>query len=370
MRAVKTITRTETPPQGIRAFGVRSAAALLPPEIFRAMVYRGAHVEIDKTVENLRRNRPGALRFIASASHFARDTLRSDLPYTHRHSAEVGLFASIIVSELARRGIRIAEFDDLGISIATIAGQLHDIGKAWVPKALLVKELGVGFISKIWGAGARLSPSELDIVRKGHIDFGLKFINTLEFGNLTRVISSMVGCHHISFNGAAYDGFTSYPENYAGEDLQLYQRILKVCDVVSACLPRFYRPQNGVENLEDAIALAVLISGTQLDPLLVECLITGIYNMPQADARRLIGDTTKTNGDDWGATTDVSNPHISRTIEGVKQNPLFARYINKGNRAMLESHVSRIASTGSRSPDLYCARDCMENFFPLAHQLP
>ena len=105
--------------------------------------------------------------------------------YTFNHCVNVGVLSMALGSTL---GLDAMSVRDLGI-----AGQLHDIGKTMIPKAILNKP-------------GKLSSAEFDEMKR-HPELGSKIIREME--GLTPNISSVVLGHHLHYNRSGYPEWAS-----------------------------------------------------------------------------------------------------------------------------------------------------------------
>jgi putative nucleotidyltransferase with HDIG domain len=105
--------------------------------------------------------------------------------YTFNHCVNVGVLAMALGASL---GLDAISVKDLGI-----AGQLHDIGKTMIPKAILNKP-------------GRLSSEEFDEIKR-HPELGAKIIREME--GLAPHISSVVLGHHLHYNRSGYPEWAS-----------------------------------------------------------------------------------------------------------------------------------------------------------------
>ena len=159
---------------------------------------------------------------------------------TARHSAAVARYAR----ELARL---------LGLSereqeLIHTAGLFHDIGKFIFPDSILV-------------ADRKLTEEEWKIVRL-HPEQGAKLVRRIEgYGSVADIVLS----HHEKVDG------TGYPYGLTAEHIPLGSRILAAADTYDVMTARdSYR--NPVTS-EEALAELRRVSGTQLDPMVVDVFI-------------------------------------------------------------------------------------------------
>jgi putative nucleotidyltransferase with HDIG domain len=159
---------------------------------------------------------------------------------TARHSAAVARYAR----ELARL---------LGLSereqeLIHTAGLFHDIGKFIFPDSILV-------------ADRKLTADEWEIV-KLHPEQGAKLVRRIEgYGPVADIVLS----HHEKVDG------TGYPYGLSAEHIPLGSRILAAADTYDVMTARdsYRHPVTS----EEALAELRRVSGTQLDPMVVDVFI-------------------------------------------------------------------------------------------------
>jgi HD-GYP domain-containing protein (c-di-GMP phosphodiesterase class II) len=133
---------------------------------------------------------------------------------------------------------------DYDVRHVTLAGKLHDIGKAVVSRDLLTKP-------------GPLSVEEWKIMRK-HPAYGAAL---MEPSIMLEIIRPLVRWHHERFAGGGY------PDGICGMDIPLGARILGVADAFSTMTTgRAYRAPI---SYEDALGELARCSGTQFDPEIV-----------------------------------------------------------------------------------------------------
>ncbi|MEW6723092.1 MAG: HD domain-containing protein [Candidatus Micrarchaeota archaeon] len=204
--------------------------------------------------------------------------------YTERHSLEVGYFSYIIASEAREQGITGSEA--LVPETCFAGGYAHDIGKTFLPLALVVKELGVDLIFFCLFEGHRLNDAEKRVLRDEHIAAGTRFVRLFGCDD-GQVLHDMVGTHHVMFNGRG-SMYPSYPANLVGNRLPLQSRIAKTADFLSAVLPRHYRADEWVHSMKDSIGYAIAVSGVELDPATVKCFMTGTHDISAEEADDIV----------------------------------------------------------------------------------
>jgi len=161
--------------------------------------------ELGQSAAKLRRAMEGTVNAIALTTE-VRD------PYTAGHQERVTKLAVAIATEMG-----LAESQIEGIRIA---GNLHDIGKIYVPAEILSKP-------------GKLKKNEFNLV-KDHVEVGYDLLKSIEF---PWPVANMVIQHHERLDGSGY------PHGLKGDDIMLESAIIAVSDVVeSMASHRPYRP--------------------------------------------------------------------------------------------------------------------------------
>ena len=195
------------------------------PELAGLTVYAGP------VVQTLQENYSKALLMLANSID------RCD---NSAHSQSTALWAKRIAETM-----RLSDDEVLDISLA---GRLHDIGKAIVPRDLLTKE-------------GPLNQEEWTIIKR-HSEYGAALMQPSQ--GFAPIIP-MVLSHHEHFNG------NGYPHKISGQDIPLGARILTVADAFSTMTTgRAYR---GPISFSAAQSELVRCSGTQFDPDIVKAMI-------------------------------------------------------------------------------------------------
>lgn len=128
------------------------------------------------------------------------------------------------------------------------AGLVHDVGKILVPTVILNKP-------------GKLTLQEYEMV-KMHPIWGYQVLSTSEE---LKEIASIVKYHHEHWNGKGY------PEHLAAEEIPLLSRIIALVDTYDSMTSnRAYR--SGISS-QEAKAKIMQLSGTQLDPKLVDTFL-------------------------------------------------------------------------------------------------
>lgn len=159
--------------------------------------------------------------------------------YTHAHMRRLNAYATMLAQELdwEREQIEDLEFGAI----------LHDIGKIYVPEAVLQKE-------------GKLDDAEMADMRK-HPEVGAHMIKDIPY---LASATPMVLYHHERWDG---DG---YPEGLAGEEIPLGARVLAVADAFDAMTSN--RPYRDALSPDVAFQEILNCSGAQFDPEIVEAL--------------------------------------------------------------------------------------------------
>ena len=172
--------------------------------------------------------------------------------YTRKHSEDVteysvALAARMALSSDTQRSVR-------------IAGLLHDVGKVGVPDHILRKP-------------ASLNAEELAAVRQ-HVTLGELIVKGIP--NQQEVVGA-ISSHHERFDGKGY------PRGLKGEGIPLLGRILAVADAYSAMVSD--RPYRQALPPDEAVAELRRVSGTQLDPEVVQAFLELLEEDEMGDQR-------------------------------------------------------------------------------------
>ena len=186
------------------------------------------------------------------------ETLASALdardPYTAGHSRRVSEYACAIAGAM---GLGHAELSEI-----RIGALLHDVGKIGISDAILLKP-------------AKLTEEENALIQQ-HPTIGRRI---LEGVNAFQPYLAVVELHHENWDG------TGYPHGLRGAETPLTARIVKIADAYDAMTSdRPYR--KGVSH-EQALSVFEQISGSQLDPLVVEAF----RNLPVLDLKATLSET-------------------------------------------------------------------------------
>ena len=186
--------------------------------IFRDITRRRrADAEIKESRDRLEKALSGTVQALSM-------TIELRDPYTAGHQRRVGRLSDAIARELALPFTRIE-----GIRMS---GDIHDIGKIYVPAEILSKP---GHITAI----------EYSII-KNHAQAGYEILRTIDF---PWPLAEIVHQHHERLDGSGY------PAGLSGDKILLEAKILAVADVVEAMSShRPYRPSFGIEAALDEVS--------------------------------------------------------------------------------------------------------------------
>lgn len=185
--------------------------------VFRDITQRKqSEIELKRSWESLQKALAGTIQAMAL-------TIEMRDPYTAGHQRRVSRLSTAIA-----QGMKIP-WDRLeGIRMA---GDIHDIGKIYVPAEILSKP-------------GQLTEIEYSIIRT-HSQVGYDILKNIEF---PWPIAQIIYQHHERMDGSGY------PNRLSGKDILLEARIISVADVVEAMSShRPYRPSHGVERALDEI---------------------------------------------------------------------------------------------------------------------
>ncbi|MDQ1316109.1 MAG: hypothetical protein QG662_2218, partial [Pseudomonadota bacterium] len=164
-------------------------------------------------------------------------------PFLRQHTDTVLETTALLAQSL---GLSAEERNEL-----SLAAQLHDIGMATIPDAVLAKT-------------ASLTPEEGEIVRQ-HPLTGAAYLEQVPE---LRRIAPLVRHHHEHHDG------TGYPDGLKGEAIPKLARVLMVADAYSTMINDW--PGHHALPAEQARTRLQAGAGTQFDPHLVECLLRAL----------------------------------------------------------------------------------------------
>jgi HD-GYP domain-containing protein (c-di-GMP phosphodiesterase class II) len=171
--------------------------------------------------------------------------------YTLNHSINVCVLAICFGKRL---GLDKEELLELGVSAF-----FHDIGKLEIPKKILEKK-------------GKLSKKERELIEKHTYQGVERLIHLREFSFLPVKTLYVTLEHHLWANLSGYPGY------WKKDHIDLYSKIVKMCDFYDSVTTRRPYRKNILTN-DDALNLMLEKSGTEFDPSLLKVFanMIGIY---------------------------------------------------------------------------------------------
>jgi HD-GYP domain-containing protein (c-di-GMP phosphodiesterase class II) len=166
--------------------------------------------------------------------------VEADDQYTGAHSRDV---VDLSRSTAALLGLRPPQR-----RAVEFVAMLHDVGKIFVPKAILNKP-------------GELDPLQWQVIRRHTVE-GERVLKQVG-GALARIARYVRATHE------HYDGH-GYPDGLAGESIPIEARIVSVCDAYSAMTTN--RPYRPAMPFDEALSELHRCAGTQFDPEVVNAL--------------------------------------------------------------------------------------------------
>ncbi len=168
-------------------------------------------------------------------------------PELGTHVQEVAHLARLMGTRLEMSGRDLADL--------VAAAELHDIGKAAIPDAILEKPAALD--------------SEERVFIERHTIIGERILASAATG---RTVAAIVRSTHERYDGRGY------PDGIRGEQIHLSARIIAICDAYEAMTsPRVYQPAVSVQQ---ALAELAQGAGNQFDPKLTELFIKLVLDDP------------------------------------------------------------------------------------------
>jgi HD-GYP domain-containing protein (c-di-GMP phosphodiesterase class II) len=155
-------------------------------------------------------------------------------------------------TRLAEWGMRVGQelgLEEPELQNLEIAALLHDIGKVGIPDAILRKP-------------GKLEADEYALMKK-HPEYGWAVLRMLP--GFERAALDILH-HHESFDGKGYPGGLKESE------VPIVSRIVSVIDAFDAMVSS--RPYRKGLPFEEAVRRLILASGTQFDPVVVQCFLS------------------------------------------------------------------------------------------------
>ncbi len=195
--------------------------------------------DLEKSLEKMQRILMQSVASLAAA-------LNTRDPYTAQHQRKVVRLAAAIAAEIGLSQEQIEGIE--------VAGNLHDIGKIFVPLEILTKP-------------GKLSEIEFSYI-KTHCQAGYDIVKDIEF---PWPVADIILQHHERLDGSGY------PRGLHGENILIEARIIAVADVVEAMAShRPYRPALGIDSALEEITNK---SGLLYDPTVVDACCKLIREM-------------------------------------------------------------------------------------------
>ena len=211
----------------------------------RALDADGCTSLVHEISESMSRN-PGALLTLAR--------LKTQDDYSYMHSVAV---CALMISLGRQLGL-----DDAQCREAGVAGLLHDIGKAFIPPAIL-------------GKPGKLDDAEFAII-KTHPERGHEIL--LASPATSESARDVCLHHHERIDGKGY------PHGLGGEEISMFARMGAVCDVYDAVTSE--RPYKAGWDPADAIARMAQWEG-HFDPAMIRALVLTLGVYPNGSLVRL-----------------------------------------------------------------------------------
>ena len=152
------------------------------------------------------------------------------------------------VADLAEAVARHMDIGDEGVREVRAGAELHDIGKAAIPDAILSKP-------------GPLDADEWAFMRR-HTIIGERIVAS---ASALAGVSKLVRSSHERWDGSGY------PDGLAGDEIPLGARIIFVCDAFDAMLAD--RPDSAALEFESALAELERCAGGQFDPQVVTAFV-------------------------------------------------------------------------------------------------
>ena len=180
-------------------------------------------------------------------------------PETGEHIHRMAEYCREIAIGLRQKPAYRARIDDLFVRRLEAAAPLHDIGKAGIPDAILLKR-------------GPLTPAEFDIMKR-HTTIGRDILQDVirDIGIVTESDIISMGMEICRTHHERLDG-KGYPAGLVAGEIPLVGRIVCVADFYDALsFPRIYRPY-GLKH-EEVLGMLHAGVGTQFDPEVVEAFL-------------------------------------------------------------------------------------------------
>jgi putative nucleotidyltransferase with HDIG domain len=174
-------------------------------------------------------------------------SLREYDNYTFLHSVNVAVIATALGRKL--------DLDEEEIDVIGTSGLLHDIGKLYVPRDILLK-------------GGKLSPAEWISVKQHPVD-GERILREEGVEPNCRAVAYE---HHMRFD------HTGYPVPKQGYEISRASHIIRIADSYDALTTK--RPYRKQLNPYEAIKLMIKTRGTEFHPEYLDAFMRVLGNIP------------------------------------------------------------------------------------------
>jgi PAS domain S-box-containing protein/putative nucleotidyltransferase with HDIG domain len=207
--------------------------------VFRDIKERkNAEAELKRSWEKLKKALEGTIQAMAL-------TVETRDPYTAGHQRRVSRLSYAMAQEM--------DLDEVQCEGIRLAGEIHDIGKIYVPAEILSKP---GQITEI----------EYTII-KTHPQVGYDILKTIEF---PWPIAEIIYQHHEWIDGSGY------PRGLKGDQIILEARIISVADIVEAMSS--HRPYRLAYGIDRALEEIIQRKGILYDAAAVEACLRMFLN--------------------------------------------------------------------------------------------
>ena len=174
---------------------------------------------------------------------------------TGSHSRRSEHCFEVLLGALAESGAFQATRETWDVPALLRGVKLHDIGKIAITDAILKKP-------------GKLTPEEFEVM-KTHVDYGVKFIEKLEWDSrdvlFLQYAKTLAAHHHEKWDGSGYPG------GLTDEAIPLLGRIMAIVDVYEALTAE--RPYKKAFDHDTAMRIVEEGRGTYFDPTLVDIFV-------------------------------------------------------------------------------------------------
>jgi putative two-component system response regulator len=171
---------------------------------------------------------------------------------TSGHIFRIQLLFRSLIEKMFQKNIYPGAILPEDIDMLIEATKLHDVGKIYIPEAILNK-------------AGQLDYQEYEI-KKTHTTLGrdaiIRIMSKVDEGGFLEHASIMAYSHHERWDG------TGYPLGLSGEAIPIQGRIMAIADVYDALITE--RPYKSAFSHKEAVEIIRFGKGSQFDPFLVE----------------------------------------------------------------------------------------------------